>query len=341
MSIELNSTSTEITAAIRTPTTAATNFNITTPATASATTPCTDTTSTITPFSNGTYTTTTPPPTIATINSITPPPGTSTITPCNASTSAASSFSIATNTEINLAMTTPKTVTGNYNTSTAATTNIATPYTSTASTSIASTSATATTPIHRAKTSRAEENDNTDGGSTSKKRKINTETDVTSLLTPSRTSCGIGSSGGGGGNKTTSEKQSDVNHYHILDTTMNSAGKTTIEMTNINPFLTNQKLIQMYNHHGCTADKVASPQSQQQIHPLYHSGFRDKKRWMKMFQKLVEYKTIHKNTLVRQKYKEDPYLGQWVSRQRQSHNKGEMHPNKVVLLNSIDFVWAV
>jgi len=62
-------------------------------------------------------------------------------------------------------------------------------------------------------------------------------------------------------------------------------------------------------------------------------------RWMEMFQKLVEYMKIHKSTIVPRRYKEDPRLGEWVIHQRCLHNKGDMQPNRITLLNSIDFVW--
>ena len=62
-------------------------------------------------------------------------------------------------------------------------------------------------------------------------------------------------------------------------------------------------------------------------------------RWMEMFQNLVEYKKKHKNTLVPTKYKENPQLGTWVHTQRKSHKNGHMEPNRLALLNSIDFDW--
>ena len=42
----------------------------------------------------------------------------------------------------------------------------------------------------------------------------------------------------------------------------------------------------------------------------------DNKKWMSMFQRLVEYKKQHRNTAVPKKYDEDPKLGEWVSKQR-------------------------
>ena len=65
----------------------------------------------------------------------------------------------------------------------------------------------------------------------------------------------------------------------------------------------------------------------------------DDKIWMGMFERLVEYKKQHKNTLVPQRYDEDPKLGLWVSKQRRDYKKDELNPNRVDLLNSINFIW--
>jgi len=62
---------------------------------------------------------------------------------------------------------------------------------------------------------------------------------------------------------------------------------------------------------------------------------------MEMFQKLVAYKKMHKNTLVPSKYNENPQLGEWVGTQRSVQKNGEMLPNRLSLLNSIGFVWKV
>ncbi|OEU08115.1 hypothetical protein FRACYDRAFT_196883, partial [Fragilariopsis cylindrus CCMP1102] len=59
--------------------------------------------------------------------------------------------------------------------------------------------------------------------------------------------------------------------------------------------------------------------------------------WMKMFQKLVTYRKLHKNTLVPRLYKEDPKLGRWVYSQRQNYKNDDILPNRLALLNSIYF----
>ena len=63
--------------------------------------------------------------------------------------------------------------------------------------------------------------------------------------------------------------------------------------------------------------------------------------WMGMFQKLVVYKEMNKNTKVPQQYDEDPKLGTWVSTQRGNFRDDELLPKRLVLLNSIGFEWEV
>ena len=61
--------------------------------------------------------------------------------------------------------------------------------------------------------------------------------------------------------------------------------------------------------------------------------------WMGMFQKLVEYEKQHKNTLVPRTYNGDPKLGTWVILQRCYFKKDKLLPQRLDLLNSIDFTW--
>ena len=63
----------------------------------------------------------------------------------------------------------------------------------------------------------------------------------------------------------------------------------------------------------------------------------DNEKWMNMFQKLSAYKKQHKNTVVPKQYNKDPTLGRWVSKQRHFYNYNELHPERLALLNSIDF----
>ena len=63
--------------------------------------------------------------------------------------------------------------------------------------------------------------------------------------------------------------------------------------------------------------------------------------WMGMFQKLVAYKDIHKNSMVPFRYQEDPKLGHWVCQQRIKYNNKELLPKRIDLLKSIDFEWVL
>jgi hypothetical protein len=62
--------------------------------------------------------------------------------------------------------------------------------------------------------------------------------------------------------------------------------------------------------------------------------------WIGMFQKLVAYKEMHKNSMVPYHYQEDPKLGHWVSQQRKQYKNDSLLPNRLTLLNSIDFEWV-
>ena len=59
-----------------------------------------------------------------------------------------------------------------------------------------------------------------------------------------------------------------------------------------------------------------------------------------MFQKLVEYKKQHINTMVPSCYDENPKLERWVASQRNIYSKDALNPNRVDLLNSVRFDWA-
>jgi hypothetical protein len=62
-------------------------------------------------------------------------------------------------------------------------------------------------------------------------------------------------------------------------------------------------------------------------------------KWMRMFQKLVAYKKVHKNTMVPSQYDEDPPLGLWVSHQRRRYKNDKLLPNRITHLNTIGFDW--
>ena len=54
-----------------------------------------------------------------------------------------------------------------------------------------------------------------------------------------------------------------------------------------------------------------------------------------MYERLKKYKQEHNSTSVPNRYKADPKLGKWVSKQRQSCKIKE----RVDLLNKIGFAW--
>jgi len=61
--------------------------------------------------------------------------------------------------------------------------------------------------------------------------------------------------------------------------------------------------------------------------------------WESKFQLLLEYKTQHGNTLVPQKYDQNPRLGTWVDTQRTMHSKNKLSSDRVLRLESIGFVF--
>ena len=61
--------------------------------------------------------------------------------------------------------------------------------------------------------------------------------------------------------------------------------------------------------------------------------------WESMFAKLDEYRQKHGNCLVPSKYKEDPSLGDWVSRQRQQRASDKLDSTRRERLESIGFKW--
>jgi len=57
------------------------------------------------------------------------------------------------------------------------------------------------------------------------------------------------------------------------------------------------------------------------------------KIWEEMYNRLLKYKQKNGNTLVPQRYKEDPKLGRWVNKQRE--NKDSLPPERKELLESM------
>lgn len=60
--------------------------------------------------------------------------------------------------------------------------------------------------------------------------------------------------------------------------------------------------------------------------------------WKTMYKRLVDFKHEHGHTQVPVKWKKDPKLGKWVSRMR--YEKDNLDPERVLLLDAIDFNWA-
>ena len=68
-------------------------------------------------------------------------------------------------------------------------------------------------------------------------------------------------------------------------------------------------------------------------------SIRDQENWMKMYQRLVEYKHQYKHTMVPKNYNQDQKLSHWVKWQRHLNNKNELLSNRYDLLQSIHFAW--
>jgi hypothetical protein len=64
-------------------------------------------------------------------------------------------------------------------------------------------------------------------------------------------------------------------------------------------------------------------------------------QWMDMFQKIIAYKKLYKDTLVPYNYNDDPQLGLWASNQRVFYRKDKLLLKRVAMLDSINFEWEV
>lgn len=63
------------------------------------------------------------------------------------------------------------------------------------------------------------------------------------------------------------------------------------------------------------------------------------RQWNEMFDKLLEYKRLHGDTNVPQRYQEIPKLGPWVNQQRQKRKRGKVPDHRINKLDSIGFIW--
>ena len=117
--------------------------------------------------------------------------------------------------------------------------------------------------------------------------------------------------------------------HHGLSTTKSS----TISSENVT---SNQEL-----HHTTTASPNANEEQIEQEQPklVYFSGKHDT-TWDLNFEKLVQYKSVHKNCLVPQTYAHDLPLGRWVHQQRIKLHQGILPLRRKEKLNSIGFTWS-
>ena len=61
--------------------------------------------------------------------------------------------------------------------------------------------------------------------------------------------------------------------------------------------------------------------------------------WDERLQQLEEYKAIHGNCRVPQKYKENPSLGHWVNTQRKRFKSGKLSDERIAQLEAIGLEW--
>jgi hypothetical protein len=97
------------------------------------------------------------------------------------------------------------------------------------------------------------------------------------------------------------------------------------------------------------AQQVSGKLSSQRIDRLETLGFdwqlaRDigeyeRRIWEQMFVNLKHYRESHGDTLVPQRWIKDRSLADWVSKQRSSHNRGLISPDRVQRLEQIGFEW--
>jgi hypothetical protein len=64
-------------------------------------------------------------------------------------------------------------------------------------------------------------------------------------------------------------------------------------------------------------------------------------KWWEYYDKLLNYRHNHGDTMVPSYFDQDPQLGNWVSRQRQRRNAKELQEDRVKALEEIDFSWDV
>jgi len=65
------------------------------------------------------------------------------------------------------------------------------------------------------------------------------------------------------------------------------------------------------------------------------------KKWHQQYDKLLEFKRKNDHCIVPTKYKENKFLGGWVSNQRRLNTKKKMRQDRKELLDELGFVWNV
>jgi len=70
---------------------------------------------------------------------------------------------------------------------------------------------------------------------------------------------------------------------------------------------------------------------------LPRTSIRNRAPWEDMFQRLIAYKTLHRDCKVPQQYNEDLQLGAWVNNQRSAYKRNDISEERKRLLNSIGF----
>ena len=95
-----------------------------------------------------------------------------------------------------------------------------------------------------------------------------------------------------------------------------------------------------------------SPMTEERVMALEAEGFNwsfraNRLSWEDRFCELQEYKRKHGNCLVPVKYERNPTLGHWVVNQRAQYKQfkagkpSNMNEERAILLESVNFVWAV
>jgi hypothetical protein len=100
---------------------------------------------------------------------------------------------------------------------------------------------------------------------------------------------------------------------------------------------------------GLNRNRKLDPEKQQQLENLGIKWERRSKQlatdpdenWLARYQQLLQFKERHGHCIVPYKWPENPQLGGWVVRQRQSKKSGELLPDRERMLHGIGFTWQV